>query len=157
MTLLSPMTPAEYEAWLAQTIPDYARDKVASGQWTEVESLARARTETEGLLPHGLATARHHLWTIREHADGASIGTLWVAEQHHGARRIAYVFDFRIAASHRRQGHASRAFLALEDKVRALGLEGVSLHVFGHNAAARALYERLGYATTSLMMFKPLA
>ena len=156
MTLLTPMTLAEYNAWLAQTIPDYARDKVASGQWTEAESLVRARTETEGLLPHGLATAGHHLWTIREHPDGASIGTLWVAEQHHGARRIAYVFDFRIAAAHRRQGHASRAFLAMEDKVRALGLEGVSLHVFGHNAAARALYERLGYATTSLMMFKPV-
>ena len=157
MTLLTPMTPAEYVAWLAQSIPDYARDKVASGQWTEAESLARARSETEGLLPHGLATAGHHLWTIREHADGASIGTLWLAEQQRGAQRIAYVFDFRIAAAHRRQGHASRAFIAMEDKVRALKLEGVSLHVFGHNAAARALYERLGYATTSVMMFKPLA
>ena len=157
MTLLTPMTPAEFDAWLAETIPDYARDKVANGQWTEAESLARARSETEGLLPHGLATARHHLWTIRAQPDGASIGTLWLAEQQLGARRIAYVFDFRIAAAHRRQGHASRAFIAMEDQVRALKLEGVSLHVFGHNAAARALYERLGYATTSLMMFKPLA
>ena len=156
MTLLTPMTLAEYNAWLAESIPDYARDKVANGQWSEPESLARARSETEGLLPHGLATSGHHLWSIREQPHGPSIGTLWLAEQHLGPRRVAYVFDFRIAASHRRQGHARRAFLAMEDKVRALGLEGVSLHVFGHNAAARALYERLGYATTSLMMFKPL-
>ncbi len=155
-TTLSPMTLAEYNAWLAESIPDYARDKVAAGQWEQADALARSRAEVEGLLPHGLATAGHHLWAIRERVNGASIGTLWVAEQQHGKRRVAYVFDFRIAAAHRRQGHARRAFLALEDQVRARDLDGISLHVFGHNGAARALYESLGYAATNITMFKPL-
>ena len=155
-TLLSPMTLAEYNAWLAQAVPDYARDKVASGEWSEAESLDRSRTEVEGLLPHGLATAGHHLWTLRDSVKGPGIGTLWVAEQQHGTRRIAYVFDFRIDAAHRRRGHARRAFLALEDKARDMGVEGISLHVFGHNAAARALYESLGYAATHITMSKPL-
>ena len=156
-TSLSPMTLAEYNAWLAESVPDYAHDKVAAGQWDEADALARSRAEVEGLLPHGLATAGHHLWAIRERVSGASIGTLWVAEQQHGARRVAYVFDFRIAAAHRRQGHARRAFVALEHEARALHLDGISLHVFGHNAAARALYEGLGYAATNITMFKPLS
>ena len=32
----------------------------------------------------------------------------------------------------------------------------LSLHAFGHNVAARAPYERLGYAATSLTMSRPL-
>ncbi|WP_275685310.1 hypothetical protein [Scleromatobacter humisilvae] len=32
----------------------------------------------------------------------------------------------------------------------------LSLRVFGHKVAARAPYERLGYAATSLTMSKPL-
>ena len=155
-TTLSPMTLAEYNAWLVESVPDYARDKVVAGQWDEADALARSRAEVEGLLPHGLATAGHRLWSIRERVNGASIGTLWVAEQQHGRRTVAYVFDFRIAAAHQRQGHARRAFLALEDEVRAMGLAGISLHVFGHNAAARALYEGLGYAATNITMYKPL-
>jgi RimJ/RimL family protein N-acetyltransferase len=155
-TLLSPMTLAEYHAWLAESVPDYARDKIAAGEWREDEALARSRAEVDGLLPHGQATAGHHLWAIRERVNGPSIGTLWVAEQQHGTRRVAYVFDFRIAAAHRRQGHARRAFLALEDAVRPLDVDGISLHVFGRNAAARALYESLGYAATHITMSKPL-
>ena len=72
------------------------------------------------------------------------------------SRRIAYVFDLVIKPAYRRQGHARRAFEALEHQVRALQLDGISLHVFGHNAAARALYESLGYAPTNIMMFKSI-
>ena len=157
MTTLSPLTPAEFEAWRAASIPAYAADKVAAGQWTPEESLAKSRAEVEQMLPQGLATPLQHLFAIRDAAHVESIGTLWIAEQQRGAQRIAYVFDFVVAPLHRRQGHAKRAFLTLEDQVRALGLAGISLHVFGHNAAARALYESLGYATTNVTMFKDVS
>ena len=136
--------------------PAYARDKVAAGQWSAAESLEKSRAEVDGLLPQGLATPGHHLWAIRDAAHAHSVGCLWVAEQRLGPRRIAYVFDFSVKPAHRRQGHARRAFLALENEVRAMNVDGISLHVFGHNAAALALYESLGYAATNIMMFKPL-
>jgi ribosomal protein S18 acetylase RimI-like enzyme len=41
-------------------------------------------------------------------------------------------------------------------EARRLELSGIGLHVFGHNAGARLLYERLGYETTNLNMFKTL-
>jgi len=49
---------------------------------------------------------------------------------------------------------ATAAFAALEGEARARGLAGIGLHVFGHNPGARALYEKLGYETTNLHMFK---
>lgn len=154
MTTLSLMTAAEYEAWRERSIPDYAREKVAAGQWSAAESLEKSHAEIDELLPQGLATPGHHLWAIRDAAHADSIGTLWVAEQQLGGRRVAYVFDFLVKPQHRRQGHARRAFLVLEEKVAGLDIEGISLHVFGHNAAALALYASLGYAPTNITMFK---
>ena len=46
--------------------------------------------------------------------------------------------------------------VVLEDKVRELGLDSISLHVFGHNHAAIALYQAAGYETTDLHMVKKL-
>ncbi len=156
MTTLVPMTDAEFAAWREAAIPNYARDKVASGQWRESESLAKSRAAMEALLPAGIATPFQHLWTIRDGAHAHSVGTLWVAEQQGATGRIAYVFDLMIEPTYRRRGHARRAFEALEQKVRELQLDGISLHVFGHNAAARALYDSLGYAPTNIMLFKPI-
>ena len=156
-TTLSPMTPAEFQAWREVQIPVYAHDKVVCGEWSEAESLARSRAEVEALLPDGPETLGHYLWAIRDPARVESIGALWVAEQRSDARRVAYVFDLLVKPPYRRQGHARRAFQALEAKARELQLDGISLHVFGHNAEARALYESLGYAATNIMMFKPLS
>lgn len=76
-----------------------------------------------------------------------------------GVRRLpgdVHPYEIVIHAQFQRQGHARRAFRALEDKVRQVGLSGIALHVFGHNTGARALYESLGYASTSIAMFKPV-
>jgi ribosomal protein S18 acetylase RimI-like enzyme len=56
----------------------------------------------------------------------------------------------------RRRGHASAALTELEPIARGLGLSGIGLHVFGHNAAARALYGKLVHAITGVNMLKPL-
>ena len=59
-----------------------------------------------------------------------------------------------IVGEHRRQGHAERALRALEAEVGRLGLQGIALHVFGHNTGAQALYGKLGYVPTNINMFK---
>ena len=60
------------------------------------------------------------------------------------------------AKSDQRKGHAARALRALEGEMRALGLSGIALHVFGQNAAAHALYVQLGYLPTNINMFKAI-
>ena len=46
--------------------------------------------------------------------------------------------------------------LALEEEARRFGLTALALHVFGHNTAARALYEGIGYQITNINMRKDL-
>ena len=81
---------------------------------------------------------------------------LWFAVKEEFNSRIAYVFDIDIAQARRREGHAFRAFLALEAEVERLGLSGIALHVFGHNTSAQALYAKLGFRPTNVSLFKPV-
>ena len=70
--------------------------------------------------------------------------------------RLAYVCDLLIDEGYRRQGYGTQAMRAVEQEVRALGIDRIALHVFGHNHPARALYEKVGYEETNLHMAKNL-
>jgi ribosomal protein S18 acetylase RimI-like enzyme len=150
------MTDGEFGAFSAEAIPAYAADKVTSGQWSKDEALELSRKSFDELLPLGLATPNNYLFTIRNSAEQISVGMLWIAVQDRGGKRIAYVYDVSVKPEHQREGYATRALSALEDKVRALGLSGIALHVFGHNAVAHALYVKLGYQPTNISMFKAI-
>jgi len=155
MPVLRPMTQPEYAAWLAATIPAYAADKVASGQWAEDAALALSKKEYGELLPQGLATPDNHLFMILDQ-EAAPVGVLWFAVKTKFNARIAFVFEVAVLEARRRQGYAKQALLALEDEVRKLGLSGIALHVFGHNTGAQALYATLGYQPTNISLFKPI-
>lgn len=156
MSTLRRMTITEYSEWLEESIPAYAADKVASGQWTEGESLGRSRKENDELLPQGLDTPDNHLFTIVD-STSSPVGMIWFAVKTKFNSKIAFVFDVNVRPDRQRQGHAMRAFNDLEAEVQRLGLSGIALHVFGHNAGARALYAKLGYEPTNISLFKPLA
>lgn len=156
MIRLRPMTSAEFTRWREQSIPAYAADKVRVGRWKEQESLAEAEKEFSSLLPQGRETPGHHLFTI-EAESGNSVGALWVGHAERATGPIGYIYDLVIWPEHRRQGHATRAMHAIELEAVNLGFKGLALHVFGDNTSAQALYRKLGYATTNLNMFQPLA
>ena len=67
-----------------------------------------------------------------------------------------FIYYLEIEEPFRRQGLASQASLALEEKTKELGLAALFLHVFAHNPPAQALYSKLGYKVTSLNMMKRL-
>lgn len=156
MTVLVPMNEADYAAFVESSVPAYAADKVASGQWAREQSLELAGKALADLLPDGLRTAGHYLFTIQDDRS-EPVGRLWIAVQARGGGRVAYVYEVAIKPEHRRRGHAAHALRAAEEQARALGLEGIALHVFGHNPDALALYEKLGYRPTDVSMFKALA
>jgi len=149
------MSEGEFEEFVATTIPEYAADKVAAGQWAEEQSLELSRQAISELLPQGLLTPGNHLFTVIDEHE-SSVGTLWIATWEQAGKDIAYIYDLRIRPECRRLGHATRALSAAEDEARRLGLSGIGLHVFGHNAAGRSLYEKRGYQPTNISMFKPL-
>lgn len=69
---------------------------------------------------------------------------------------LAFIYDFLIHEEFHRRGFGKQALLALEAKVKELGIAKIALHVFAHNRAARALYEKTGIEITGIYMTKEL-
>jgi ribosomal protein S18 acetylase RimI-like enzyme len=154
LTRFVPMSEDEFAAFLEAAIPWFARDKVESGQWTEAESLILSRDGYAELLPVGIATPDHLLYALRDAATDTKVGMLWYVCQEQAGRKVAYVYDVLVYPEYQRLGHATRAFRLLEQEVRRRGMSGIALHVFGHNAGAKNLYEKLGFNATNINMFK---
>jgi ribosomal protein S18 acetylase RimI-like enzyme len=157
MVRLVPMSQTDFEAYLASSVQEYAQEHVLAGNWPAEKALQMAEESFHRLLPDGLATSDQYLFTIEDETLGEKVGVLWfAAEEREGGPR-AFVYDLQIDKAYRRQGYGMQAFEALEDKVRALGLTRIMLHVFGHNHAAQAMYTKLGYEVVDLIMSKALS
>lgn len=155
MTVLVPLRAELFADVVEASIAAYADDSVAAGRWPRAGALERSRNEFLNLLPQGLATPDNHWFEIRAGAEGPRVGHLWFAVQQQG-QCTAFVYDVEVLPAHRRQGHARRAFEALELLAAEWGAAHIGLHVFGFNGPAQALYRSLGYVVTSLNMSKPL-
>jgi len=156
MVHLTPMTSSEFEVYLEQAVKDYAQDKIAASSWQAEDALQRAKTSYLELLPDGVATKNQHLFTVKDAQSDANVGMIWFAEREDGPAPSAFIYDFSIDEDQRRKGYGSQTLKALEIKVRNLGLETLSLHVFGHNKGALALYQKLGFEMIDIQMSKRL-
>lgn len=156
MVSLTPMPEERFPDFRAHLAEHYARDKVEAGAWSPEEAPRRADADLDGLLPDGVNTRDHLLYSVRDASTSEEVGTLWLAILNPGAGRLAWIYDIEIFDRFRRKGYATRALEAAESEARRLGVDRIELHVFGHNAAARTLYERSGYAPTSIVMTKEL-
>ena len=152
---LVPMTAKQYEALMPEVIAGYAHENVVSGRWTEEESMHQSREQTERLLPQGLATPDHRLWTIARAGDHEPVGMLWIHVKQK-PKPHAFIYYIEIYPQFRRHGYAEQAMTQFEEEARRLGLESIRLDVFDHNAAARPLYAKLGYEATNILMAKRL-
>jgi ribosomal protein S18 acetylase RimI-like enzyme len=150
------MNATEYQAYLDISIREYAEDKVQAGNWQPEEALERSAQDFQKLLPDGVATRDQYLYNIEDETLAVTVGMIWLARIMQGAHAIMFIYDFRIDEPYRRKGYGEQAMRAAEDQAKTLGLDTIALHVFGHNQAARALYEKLGYEITNINMAKKL-
>jgi ribosomal protein S18 acetylase RimI-like enzyme len=151
-----PFTDVDYRAWLAQAIPAFALANVEEGRWTLAESIVESQQAHAALLPQGLRTPGQFFVRLQAADTGEDVGVLWWAESDKGGRSEAYVYDLEIEEHARRRGFARAAFAELERVSRERGVGQVALHVFGHNHAARRLYDELGFEPTSITLRKIL-
>ncbi len=156
MTELAEMPRERFAGYRDHLVRDYAQEKVRAGAWSPEEAPRRAAEDVDGQLPEGTDTEGHHLYLLRDRATAEEVGIVWIAVRDSGVGRSVWVYDIQVHEPFRRRGHATRALRAIESAARDLGADSVGLHVFGHNCAARALYERLGYETTSVIMRRRL-
>lgn len=153
---LRPLTDDEYRNWYDQSVIAYGKQHAATGYMTEEEAAAMARREFRQLLPEGRASKDQYLYAITDPADPEYVGVIWFAERGSEQVRQAFVYDIVVWPEHRGKGYGKAAMLAVEEKVREVGLRKIGLHVFGSNETAISLYRAIGYATTDLLMSKEL-
>lgn len=137
-------------------VRDYARDKVRAGAWPPEEAPGRAAADVDGLLGDGTETEGHYLYLLRDRSTAEEVGVVWLAVLDSGVGGSVWIYDIEIHERFRRRGHATNALRAVEERATELGADSVELHVFGHNPAARALYDKVGYETTSVVMRRRL-
>jgi RimJ/RimL family protein N-acetyltransferase len=157
MIELIPMTEQEFQTFQNQSIQDYAQDHVQAGRWSQQEALQQATQEFQELLPQGLHSPDQYLYMIVDNPSEQRVGLLWFAVRTQATQKMVFVYDVVIFEAFRRHGYATQAFQTLEDHARELGATSIGLHVFGHNHAARDLYEKLGYMPTNIQMVKQLS
>ncbi|ELK45670.1 GNAT family N-acetyltransferase [Halobacillus sp. BAB-2008] len=149
--LLSPMRNEEFHQYRELSVREYAEEKVRAGNWKEEEALEKSEEQFRQLLPDGVNTVDHYLFTMQE--DGEAVGVIWLYRQ---TPEKGFIYDIKVDESKRGFGHGKRAMRALETEAEKLGLSTIGLHVFGHNKIARRLYEKLGYIETNISMEKKL-
>jgi ribosomal protein S18 acetylase RimI-like enzyme len=95
--------------------------------------------------------------------DGVFAGFVagWIEEESHieetpDSNRFGYVSDICVLCAFRGRRIASRLLDAVEQRLRVEGVMRVRLFTLAANSAARASYERSGYAPYEVVYEKPL-
>jgi ribosomal protein S18 acetylase RimI-like enzyme len=148
------MTADEFTAYRAWSVENYAGN-IARNYRIALEDARRSSEEqTAELLPDGRATPNHLLFVLLADSTAEPVGYLWCRLE--PDKKRAFVYDIVIHEAYRRQGYGRSVLLQLEQLLAAQGIERLGLHVFGDNARAQALYQKLGYRITGISMQKEL-
>ncbi|MGG6313409.1 GNAT family N-acetyltransferase [Paenibacillus macerans] len=156
MVKLVPMNEVEYRAFLSWSVREYAEEKLTAGAWKAEEAPALAEAAFRRFLPDGRETAEAYLFVVRDEASSEAVGHLWFNVMERESGREAFILDILIDEAFQGKGYGKAAMTALEREVRRLGLNKISLHVFGHNQRAYSLYQKMGYEATDIQMSKTL-
>ncbi len=152
------MAQAQFEAYLDTAVQEYAQGHLQAGDCAPQDALALAQKDYRELLPDGLASKNQFLFCALDDAPGGNVvvGMVWFAVKEGRTRRTAFIYDIKVGEDFRGQGYGRQLMQQVEDLVLGMGIARLSLHVFGHNHVARALYEKIGYQITGIGMTKAL-
>jgi ribosomal protein S18 acetylase RimI-like enzyme len=151
MIKLEPIQQEDFERFLEGEIRGYAEDHVRNGNWPPEGAIDRSRKEFERLLPDGIHSRDQFVWSILDEENG-NVGMLWVQVK----EGKAFIYDFVIDEAMRGKGYGKQALIAMDEKLKAMNVESVGLHVFGDNITAQQLYKKMGYKITNIQMKKEL-
>ena len=157
MIQLVPMTDSEFQVYSKRSVEEYAQEHIKAGDWHPSDALQKAEKEFQRLLPDGAASKNQHFFSIQDDQTGEKVGMIWFAVRTEALRPVAFIYDFLIYEAARRRGYGEQALISLEEKAKEFGIDKIALHVFGHNKAAIALYQKVGYEITDLQMEKKLS
>ncbi|MBV7403446.1 GNAT family N-acetyltransferase [Enterobacter sp. ENT03] len=154
MITFTPMSDAEYPAFLAYFIPDYAQEIAENYRLTDDAALRHATAEVNASLHAGVNTPGQTLLTIVHAPDGA-VGYLWYKAD--PLLKSVYVNDLSIFPHLRNQGLGRLALAELEHKLRDEGYQQIKLRVAAENKTAQHVYAASGFNVTGINMNKLLS
>jgi len=152
-----PLTPEQFDEFLAKAIPRRAERMVRRGVWSEARALEASRAAYAARFPQGWGTPGQSVGAIVDRGSGTQVGEVWYSVTDEGGVTQLCVEWIWIEPEYRRQGFAAETFRRLEEKGRELGVPRLGLIVWADNPGAIALYQKLGYVTSAMSMVKTLA
>jgi len=151
MVKLEPIEQGDFDRFLESEIRNYANDHVRNGNWSPEGALEKSRKEFESLLPDGPRSKDQYVWSIVDE-ESNKIGVLWVQVKN----PQAFIYNFVIEEALRGKGFGKQALTAMDEKLKAMNVKSVGLHVFGDNIGAQELYKKMGFEITGIHMKKYL-
>ena len=156
MIRLVPMDEAEFQASLERGIRRHAEDGVGRGSWSEQVALEASWDEFAQLLPQGRETSNRHFVLVIDAEHDRKVGEAWYLCKQEVGRVNFWVDWLWIEPEARRKGYATSVLRLLEIEASAAGADRIGLGVVADNAAAMALYSKLGFRPARLHLEKHL-
>lgn len=139
---LRPMTPEEFDVYMAASSEAYIHELAAAGM-SEESAREQGEQQLAELVPNGLESPGQTFFTAW--VGETAVGILWLSTE----RSAAFVYDIAVHESQRRRGYGEAIMNAGARWCRDRGHPALGLNVFAHNPGARALYDKLGYVVTA--------
>ncbi len=157
MVKLIPLSNSEFADYWKSDIQRYADENIKAKYWAREGAIRRSKSEHARILPKGLATAGHFLFSIVNPENGEKVGIVWFFLQKRAKPPTCFIYDLFINEKHRRKGFGTEALLAVEETVSKKNIRSINLHVFNHNRPAKCLYEKAGFRASGISMMKKVA
>ncbi len=156
MVRLEKMNESDFNDYIKNAINEYAVEKIKAGTWAQEEAETLSKESFTRLLPDGVHSENQYLFSIIDVDKQVKIGYLWFQCSEKLIGKEAFIYDFIIFEEFRSQGYGTQALRALDEVVKELYINKISLHVFAHNKTALALYEKTGFIATDINMSKDI-
>lgn len=152
---MRPMSKVEYEAWKGPSIERYVADKVRMNGVERAAALEIAKKDFERSMGDGLNTKNSFIYTLYSE-EFENLGMLWWGLRGDEGNHLAWLLEIWLSEDARGKGVGKQAMKLFEVDAKEKGAKRLGLHVFGDNEAAIGLYEKSGYTTADLVMYKPV-
>lgn len=147
------MKPKAFQEYISFAVNEYAKEKIEVGSWSISQAQQNAQMTYDRLLPKGLNTPYHFLYSIYD--DTVIVGYIWFGADNENQSR-AFIFDFEIYHDYQNNGFGSQALKLVSNEAKKMGFDTIGLHVFGNNDKAIHVYQKSGFDITDIKMQKKI-
>ena len=153
---LRPLRDDEVRGFIEGLRREYVRGLIADARMTREEAEEKAATDHASLFPGGSPQPDHHMYVLENEAAEPIGHLFWARRLAPGATARAFLYEIYLEEPVRGRGLGRKTMELLETEVRAAGLPGIDLNVWGGNDLARSLYRSLGFEERAVFMSKEL-